>query len=89
MTKLFVSLAAFFALSSVACAMDNGLRCVTKLPHGMTQAQVDDITASMGPTHTSCLVASPADCEPRAAEPVWGPHQELAGFSCYERSPRL
>jgi hypothetical protein len=54
----------------------------------MTQAKVNDITAAMGPTNGSCLVASPADCEPQAAEPVWGPRQELVGFSCYTRAPR-
>ena len=92
MTKLCAAITAFFALGSVACAMGSGpwrsVRCITNLPAGMTQAQVDDITAAMGPTNTSCLVASRSDCEPQAAEPVWGPRQELVGFSCYAPGPR-
>ena len=92
MTRLGVAIAVFFALSSVASAMGGGpwqsVHCITKFPAGMTQAQVNDITEAMGPTNGSCLVASPADCEPQAGEPVWGPHQELVGFSCYTRGPR-
>ncbi|MGO9740490.1 MAG: hypothetical protein ACLPN5_03055 [Roseiarcus sp.] len=61
-----------------------GFPCVTKFPDGVTQAQVDDITASMGATHGSCLAENPSDCEPDDADPVWGPHQELVGFSCFE-----
>ncbi len=60
--------------------------CVTRFPAGMTQAQVNAITEGMGPTNTSCLVKSPADCAPQGAEAVWAPHQELVGFSCYENA---
>lgn len=60
--------------------------CVTRFPAGMTQAQVNAITEGMGPTNTSCLMKSPADCAPQGAEAVWGPHQELVGFSCYENA---
>ena len=92
MTKPCVAIAAFFALNSVAWATGSGpwgaVHCITNFPAGMTQAQVNDITAAMGPTNGSCLVKSPSDCEPDAAAPVWGPHQELVGFSCYVRGPR-
>ena len=64
----------------------SSVSCVTRFPAGMTQAQVNAITEGMGPTNTSCLVKSPADCAPQAAEAVWGPHQELVGFSCYENA---
>jgi hypothetical protein len=60
--------------------------CITAFPPGMSQAQVNDLTEGMGPTNTSCLVSSPADCAPQGAEIVWGPHQELVGFSCYENA---
>ena len=35
---------------------------------------------------TTYLVPHRADCEPDAADPVWGPGQQLAGFSCF-RTP--
>jgi len=62
------------------------VRCIARFPAGMTQAQVNAITEAMGPTNTSCLVNSPSDCAPQGAEAVWGPHQELVGFSCYENA---
>jgi hypothetical protein len=62
------------------------VRCVAKFPAGMTQAQVNAITEAMGPTNTSCLVRSPADCAPQGAEIVWGPRQEMVGFSCYSNA---
>jgi hypothetical protein len=62
------------------------LSCITRFPDGLTQAQVDAITEAMGPTNSSCLVRSPADCAPEGAEIVWGPRQELVGFSCYSNA---
>ena len=90
MNERAFAIVALIAFGSTAHAMGGGLSrlvsCITRFPHGMTQAQVNGITEGMGPTNSSCLVRSPADCEPQAAEIVWGPHQELVGFSCYSNA---
>jgi hypothetical protein len=77
---------------SCACLLDQGgglfpsVRCITRFPDGMTQEQVNAITEAMGPTNSSCLVRSTSDCAPQGAEIVWGPYQELVGFSCYSNA---
>jgi len=52
----------------------------------LSQAQIGALASSLGPTHTSTLVQSPASCAPDQADPVWGPGQQLLGYSCY-RAP--
>ncbi len=52
----------------------------------LTQAQIGAEASSLGPTHTSRLYQSPADCQPDLADPIWGPGQKLLGFSCYRRA---
>ena len=53
-----------------------------------TPSQVAAIATSQGPTHTSHLVSDPASCAPDRADPIWGPGQQLLGYSCY-RNPTL
>jgi hypothetical protein len=52
----------------------------------LSQAQIGALASSLGPTHTSKLVQNPASCSPDQADPVWGPGQQLLGYSCY-RAP--
>ncbi len=52
----------------------------------LTQAQIGALASSLGPTHTSTLVQNPAACAPDQADPIWGPGQQLLGYSCY-RAP--
>ena len=90
MNKRVFATIALIAFSSTADAMGGGpfqsVSCISRFTEGMTQAEVNAITEGMGPTNSSCLVKSPADCAPQGAEIVWGPRQELVGFSCYENA---
>lgn len=52
----------------------------------LSQAQIGALASSQGPTHTSHLVTDPASCAPDRADPIWGPGQQLLGYSCY-RNP--
>jgi hypothetical protein len=80
-TLPLVGAIAIFAFSSAALAQGGQV-----LKGGLTQAQINDITAGMGPTNSSHLVSSPAECQPQMAEAVWGPGGQLAGYSCYENA---
>lgn len=80
MKPVNLSLLLLLALSSSASAMGGGSNATTA---GLTLQQIGAMASSMGPTHTSHLVQSRASCAPDAADPVWGPNNELLGFSCY------
>lgn len=49
----------------------------------LTQEQIRTLATSLGATHTSHLVQNRASCQPDMADPVWGPHEVLLGYSCY------
>ena len=90
MNERAFAIVALIAFGSTAHAMGGGpsrsVSCITRFPHGMTQAQVNGITEGMGPTNSSCLVRSPADCEPQAAEIVLGPTPGARRISCYSNA---
>jgi hypothetical protein len=50
-----------------------------------TEAQIAAIASNLGPTHTSKVYQSRADCAPDRADPIWWGTQ-LVGFSCFRPS---
>jgi hypothetical protein len=80
MKSLQISAILLLALSSSACAMGSDPRNATA---SLTQDQIQTLASNLGPTHSSHLVQSPDSCAPDAADPVWGPGNQMLGFSCY------
>jgi len=71
-------------VSEGRAAFAQGAAVSTSTQGGLTAAQIATITSSMGATHSSRLVQSPASCAPDWADPVWAPGEGAPiGFSCY------
>jgi hypothetical protein len=82
MKTVLVSVLVCVGLISSACVMGSGgVRAGT-----LTQDQIRTQATGLGATHGSHLVQSRASCEPDRADAVWGPHEELLGYSCYAAS---
>jgi hypothetical protein len=85
MKRIHLLVLMFFALGSAAFAADSKAYRALVEPGdvgGLTQPQIAALATNLGPTHTSYLVQSPVSCAPDAADPVWGPQEQMLGFSC-------
>ena len=83
MKQLQLAFVALLCLSPAAFAQ--GSAPVTN-QNTLTSAQIEGLTSSLGPTHSSHLVRSGNDCAPDSADPVWGPGNALVGYSCYSNA---
>lgn len=79
MRKLYLAGSALLASTSLTFAQPSS----SPPRPTFSQAQIEAITSSMGPTHSSHLAPNRADCAPDDADPVWGPGKVWLGYSCY------
>jgi hypothetical protein len=56
----------------------------SSLTEGQVAVLVQQQTGTSEATATTHLVQNSADCAPDEAEPIWGPGQQMIGYTCHE-----
>ena len=85
MKHISLSAILLLALGTSSYAMGGG---VGSNRSGLTEGQIGVLVQEQAGTNaataTSHLVQNSAECAPDQAEPIWGPGQQMIGYTCHE-----